>query len=306
MVIPIRSGSSSTKPPYDPWLDTDDNGQIDMGDIVAVVDAFGAKGDPINKTELLIEVNNTYTELLNTIDSCNASLLDLQGRVAVLESISLPLNDTITKLQSRIDTLNASLLDIVSRTNSLNASVIDIQSRTTSLEGEVAQLQTNVTMLQANITSLNSTVTLLQTTVNTLQTNFAFMNASLTQLQSTVAILNSTFTNQINNLQAEIDTLNATKLGKPDYDSGWWIINQGQQLIFNHNLGTQNVLVYMMGYDWGGTYYMHQIKYGGDSDWPNEYGCRWQDLTSSSITVFRGANDPNWNMVRIMLWKLPT
>jgi uncharacterized coiled-coil protein SlyX len=182
-VLPIFSSST---PGYDPWLDINDDGKIDGRDLIVMSRAFATYGDPINKTELLIEVNNTYTQLLNTINSCNASLIDLQGRVTALESITLPLNDTILTLQSRIDTLNASLLDIVSRTNSLNTSVIDIQFRTTLLEGEVAPLQNNVTMLQANIASLNTTVTLLWTAVTTLQSNFDFMNASLTTLQSTV------------------------------------------------------------------------------------------------------------------------
>jgi uncharacterized coiled-coil protein SlyX len=189
-VLPIFSSGVGV---YDPWMDVNDDGKIDGKDVALVCLDFGTGGQLINKTELLIEVNNTYTQLLNTIDSCNASLIDLQGRVTALESITLPMNDTISTLQSRIDTLNASLLDIVSRTDSLTASVIDIQFRTTSLEnrtytleGEVAQLQTNVTMLQENIASLNSTVTWLQTAVNTLQTNFALMNSSLTTLQSVV------------------------------------------------------------------------------------------------------------------------
>jgi uncharacterized coiled-coil protein SlyX len=183
-VLPIFS--SGVVGNYDPWLDWNDDGKIDGKDLGAVAYSFGAGGYPINKTELLIDVNNTYTELLSTINSCNASLIDLQGRVTALESITLPLNDTILTLQSRIDTLNASLLDIVSRTNSLNASVIDIQLRTTSLEGEVAVLKTRVDTLQADIASLNDTVTLLQNQVNTLQTNFGLMNASLTTLQSVV------------------------------------------------------------------------------------------------------------------------
>lgn len=192
-IIPIRSS------PYDPWLDTNDDGHIDGKELGDVAAAFGTYGNPINKTALLYDVNATFTELLSRIDSSNASLVDLQGRVTALESIALPLNDTISDIQSRIDTLNASLLDIVSRTDSLNASIINVQSRTTSLEEEVAQLQNNVTMLQENIASLSSTVTLLQTTVTTLQTNFALMNASLASLNNRISALEANYS--ITNLE---------------------------------------------------------------------------------------------------------
>jgi hypothetical protein len=54
-VLPLRSGSSGTKPPYDPWLDTDDNGAINMGDVVSVLDAFGATGTPLEKASKLYD-----------------------------------------------------------------------------------------------------------------------------------------------------------------------------------------------------------------------------------------------------------
>lgn len=297
-VLPIFSSGAGV---YNSWYDVNDDGKIDGKDIALVASVYGTLGDLINKTELLIEVNNTYTQLLNTINGCNASLIDLQGRVTTLENITLPLNDTISTLKSRIDTLNASLLNIVSSTNSLNASVINLQNRTTMLEGEVFQLQSNVTLLQTNIASLNSTVTLLQTTVSTLQTNFALMNASLVQLNQTVNSLNSTFTNSINNLQAEINVLNATRLGTPNWDSLWFGLSTGSSVVLYHNLGTTNVLVYMIGYNGA----INQIQYGGDDTQFAQYGAYWSQLTATSITITRQGNDVNWQSIRVMIWKLP-
>jgi hypothetical protein len=43
MVIPIRSQSSGQ---YDPWFDINDDGRINMDEIVASTTAFGATGDP--------------------------------------------------------------------------------------------------------------------------------------------------------------------------------------------------------------------------------------------------------------------
>lgn len=44
--------------PYDPWYDLDDDGDIDIFDVVKVASQFNTKGTPINKTELLY--NNPF------------------------------------------------------------------------------------------------------------------------------------------------------------------------------------------------------------------------------------------------------
>ena len=35
--------------------------------------------------------------------------------------------------------------------------------------------------------------------------------------------------------------------GTPDYDSGWTVINPGTNVNVTHNLGTENLLVYLYG-----------------------------------------------------------
>jgi len=71
MIVPIESGVGY----YDPWIDLNDDGKIDMRDVATVARAFGSLGDPINKTELL---------------------LDLQNRVEALEAPGLPAPDYIS------------------------------------------------------------------------------------------------------------------------------------------------------------------------------------------------------------------
>ena len=61
MVRPIRSQANSA-PPYNPWLDTNCDGKIDMTDVINVLEDFGATGTPLNQTELL-EANNTIATL---------------------------------------------------------------------------------------------------------------------------------------------------------------------------------------------------------------------------------------------------
>lgn len=60
----VQLARSQTLGQYDPWLDITDDGKIQIDDVARVAKAFGTSGDPINKTALL---------------------LDIQDRVAILE-----------------------------------------------------------------------------------------------------------------------------------------------------------------------------------------------------------------------------
>jgi hypothetical protein len=50
---------------YDPWIDTNDDGKINVIDIFAVAKAFGSEGTPINKTALLLELLDRVEALEN-------------------------------------------------------------------------------------------------------------------------------------------------------------------------------------------------------------------------------------------------
>jgi hypothetical protein len=63
---------------YDPWFDLDDNGKINIMDVTMIARAFGSSGTPINKTAVLLD-------LQDKISSLNASLMDLESRTATLE-----------------------------------------------------------------------------------------------------------------------------------------------------------------------------------------------------------------------------
>ena len=89
-VIPIRSGL-----PYDPWADLDDNGFIDIKDVSYVARLFGATGEAINKTALLLE-------LQAKIDSLNSSLLNQE---AYFETRITTQDALITELKSRVNSL---------------------------------------------------------------------------------------------------------------------------------------------------------------------------------------------------------
>ena len=131
--------------------------------------------------------------------------------------------------------------------------------------------------------------------VDELQSKVNSLNASLVELQSRIA-----------ELETELAILNATKLGKPDYDSAWFSITQGKSVILTHNLTTTNVLVYMVGkYSDYASPYIHQHDYGGELSMGNYYGAYWSDLTETTIRVTRQGQDINWNYIRVVIWKIP-
>ena len=114
---------------------------------------------------------------------------------------------------------------------------------------------------------------------------------------------------KVEELEIKLDILNATKLGKPDYDTfeeygGWAQLPTGEDKMFTHNLDTTNVLVYMVGYHPNTSPYIHQIEYGGN-DGLGRFGVYWHDLTTTSIYVHRNTNDGTWQYVRVMIWKIP-
>jgi hypothetical protein len=76
LLIPSSNQQDNT---YDHWKDLNDDGVIDASDLFELSKAYGISGEPINKTALLLE-------LQDKVDSLNATCLELLDRVEMLES----------------------------------------------------------------------------------------------------------------------------------------------------------------------------------------------------------------------------
>ena len=95
----------------------------------------------------------------------------------------------------------------------------------------------------------------------------------------------------------------------PTYDSGWVSINQDQAQTFTHNIGgNADDYVVDMQYQNSGSG-INQRYYGGADFGANvsgkeddRVGAYWRSLTTSSITVFRRAEDTYAEQVRIRIW----
>jgi hypothetical protein len=144
--------------------------------------------------------------------------------------------------------------------------------------------------LESRVDSLNSSLLTLE----------AYLTTRITTLEATVAQQQSTMAN----LETELAVLNTTKLGKPDYDSGWTAIAQGTNKHFNHGLGTTDILVYVIGKNGGSG--INQLFYGLDyNSYDAVQGLCWWNLDTNGIDVIRGINDATYAQVRVMLWKIP-
>jgi len=86
----INKAGTASIPEYDPWIDTNDDGKIDMVDMWETARRFGTLGTPINKTALLLElqsrVNSLNASLLNLEAYINTEIVDLETRIAALEA----------------------------------------------------------------------------------------------------------------------------------------------------------------------------------------------------------------------------
>jgi hypothetical protein len=127
VVIPTRSAGT-----YDPWLDVNDDGIIEMMDFFELANAFGASGTPINKTALLYNVNDTLATLLFRIDSLNDSVLDLEAyliaRIASLETSLTTQQSKIASLNETIQLLETRIIDLECNFSLLNPYVASYNS----------------------------------------------------------------------------------------------------------------------------------------------------------------------------------
>ena len=87
---------------YSPWGDLNDDGVINIFDIVWLTGRYKETGTPVNKTALLYNVSDTFTEILSQIDYLNN---ELQSRTANLEAQIVDMNETIAGLEFNITQL---------------------------------------------------------------------------------------------------------------------------------------------------------------------------------------------------------
>jgi hypothetical protein len=104
----------------------------------------------------------------------------------------------------------------------------------------------------------------------------------------------------------------------PDYDSGWVTIpdtSTGADILtLTHNLGTKDIIVYMIGKDvWGFT---HTKNIGGSWWFPQpsieagaQTGAYWVASNDDEISIWRESGDfwnsQGWVSVRCLIWEIP-
>jgi len=68
--LPLRS--TTTSGVYDPWVDTNDDGIINYQDLYNLAVVYGTSGTPINKTDLLLELQDRIASLEATVAALEA------------------------------------------------------------------------------------------------------------------------------------------------------------------------------------------------------------------------------------------
>jgi len=85
---------------YSPWGDLNDDGIINIFDIVWISGRYQTTGTPVNKTALLYNVSDTFNMLLDKINDLNSTVIEQQTTINNLNSTVIYLNETIAYLNS--------------------------------------------------------------------------------------------------------------------------------------------------------------------------------------------------------------
>jgi len=245
-VIPSM-GSTSIAGTYNPWLDWNDDGKIDIKDVSSVAKIYGTNGDPVNKTALLIETNATFTALISEISAMNSSIETLNSTYAFLETkvdnvetdlyfvngSVVELGDIVGELngsleilrnsfgalnqtlQSSIDTLNQTLQNALDEMNaslgSLGNKIDDLNQTMVTLESKVNALEDSNQAMQARLDDLNATLLQLQFKVFDLEGNVTSLQSRVDTLETRIDSLNQTvitLNNRVNTLEANYSVTN--------------------------------------------------------------------------------------------------
>ena len=92
IAIPTRSSKESSS--YDPWLDINNDGVINIRDIYGIARLFGTSGSPVNKTALLLE-------LQSKIETLEATVKTLEVNGTVLPEIYERVQDSVVLVRGR-------------------------------------------------------------------------------------------------------------------------------------------------------------------------------------------------------------
>ena len=99
-----------------------------------------------------------------------------------------------------------------------------------------------------------------------------------------------------------------TGIMSPDYDSGWVSLNINAFTFFEHNLGTKDIFVYLLGKNIEASGVVtHQLYFGGSEMAGYYKGVRWSTSSENSneVSVYRLWDDLLWDEARVLIWKLP-
>jgi len=159
-----------------------------------------------------------------------------------------------------------------------------------------------------------------RTELLTKDTQISTLNSQVSTLNNKIYALENEYTQLSTSLET-LETLSDAGFNAPDYDSDWVAIDQGGSVEVSHNLGTTNLLVYLIGeHD---DNYTHQYAYGGNEEHYIEYeivpgefyydaaekygtlGAWWRTDGEDRILVFRPDHDDQWNEFRVLIWRLP-
>lgn len=119
------------------------------------------------------QISNSFNAIINDLANIGATLVSLDGRIAVINSTLGTIKTDITNINAALVSLDGTVAVINSTLGTLVTNVTNINLRVTAIDGNIATIQTTLGTIQGTITSINGTIATINTRLGTVMTDIS-------------------------------------------------------------------------------------------------------------------------------------
>ncbi len=157
--IPLSDQQNGT---YDPWIDTNDDGIIDIYDLEALGSLYGTSGSPINKTALLLDLQSRVEALEAYLDALPSTVSYIMGKVGGYYYVVNGTNSRLWNYSTLFSVVEQKVLDVGGTIwHKAGSYIVDAQLNVavanTELLGDSGATWTFDTSLTSDLTMLSVT-----------------------------------------------------------------------------------------------------------------------------------------------------
>lgn len=153
----------------------------------------------------------------------NATLVDIKGEVAVIETTVGNLTVSLDALDAKIVSLQDGVATIETVLGTIQASLSDIDAKLVALDGEVATVNTNIGTVQTSVDDVGLKVETISGDVATIKTDLGTISGKVTSIDGGVATIQTdigTVKADISGLASSVEDVKTSVAAVPDAIAG--------------------------------------------------------------------------------------